>query len=85
MTDLEKLRVLLLHWINHNQEHIAEFDRWANKLCKDSDNIQVKEALKKTISASEQVTKELRHALDLAGGPIESPGPHGHHHEHGKD
>jgi hypothetical protein len=91
MTDLEKLRVLLPHWINHNQEHIAEFNRWA-KLCKDSDNIQVKEALKNATGASEQVTKELRHALDLAGGPIESPEPHGHHHghdhthhEHGKD
>jgi hypothetical protein len=85
MTDLEKLRVLLPLWIDHNQEHIAEFDRWA-KLCKDSDKIQVKEALKKAISATEQVTKELQHALDLAGGLIESPELHGNtHHEHGKD
>lgn len=82
MTDLEKLRVLLPYWITHNREHIAEIDRWA-KLFEDSDNIQVKEALKKAISATEQVTKELQHALDLAGGPIESPEPHSHHHGHG--
>ncbi|MEA3384964.1 MAG: hypothetical protein U9Q89_00680 [Thermodesulfobacteriota bacterium] len=82
MTDLEKLRVLLPHWIMHNREHITEIDRWAT-LFEDSDNIQVKEALKKAISATEQVTKELQHALDLAGGPLESSEPHGHHHEHG--
>jgi hypothetical protein len=85
MTDLEKLRILLPHWIAHNYEHIAEIDRWA-KLCEGSDNIQVKEALKKAISATEQVTKELQHAMDLAGGPIESPELHGHtYHGHGKD
>jgi hypothetical protein len=92
MTGLEKLRVLLPYWIAHNREHMAEIDRWA-KLCEDSDNIQIKEALKKAISATEQVTKELQHALDLAGGPIGSHDePHGHHnghghthHEHGKD
>ena len=81
MTDLEKLRVLLPHWIAHNHEHIAEIDRWA-KLCEDSDNIQVKKALKKAISAAEQVTEKLQYALDLAGGPIENPETHGHHHGH---
>ena len=91
MNDLEKLRVLLPHWIAHNHEHIAEIDRWA-KLFENSDNIQVKEALKKAINATEQVAEELQHALDLAGGPIESPETHGRqqghrhtYHEHGKN
>lgn len=91
MTGLEKLRVLLPHWIAHNHEHIAEIDRWA-KLCEAS-NTQVKEALKKAIGSTEKVNEELQHALDLAGGPIERHDePHGHHqghghthHEHGKD
>ncbi len=85
MTDLEKLRVLLPHWINHNKEHGSEFLRWA-KLCEDSDNAEVAEALRKAIGTTEQVSRELEHVLDLAGGPIEDPGLHGHHHhEHGKD
>ena len=29
MTDIEKLRVLLPHWIEHNEEHATEFGRWA--------------------------------------------------------
>ena len=92
MTGLEKLRVLLPYWIEHNREHIVEIDRWA-KLCENSDSIQVEEALKKAISAAEKVTEELQHALDLAGGPIERHDePHDHHHgsdhahqSHGKD
>jgi len=30
-TDLEKLRALLPHWIEHNAEHAAEFRTWAEK------------------------------------------------------
>jgi len=86
MTDLEKLRVLLPHWINHNGEHGKEFLHWV-KLCEDSGHAQLAEALKKAIETTKQVNRDLEHALDLAGGPIEGPGLHGHHHhhEHGKD
>jgi hypothetical protein len=31
MTDLDKLRALLPHWIEHNAEHAAEFRRWADR------------------------------------------------------
>ena len=29
--DLTKLRVLLPHWIEHNQDHAASFRKWAEK------------------------------------------------------
>jgi len=29
--DLAKLRILLPHWIEHNEEHAASFRRWATK------------------------------------------------------
>jgi hypothetical protein len=82
MTDMEKLRILLPHWIAHNHEHIAEIDRWAS-LCEISDNIHVKEALKKAIGATEKVNEELQHAMDMAGGPIEDPEAHGRQQRHG--
>lgn len=31
MTDLQKLRILLPHWIEHNTEHAAEFRAWAER------------------------------------------------------
>jgi len=30
-TDMERLRVLLPHWIEHNNEHAAGFQEWAEK------------------------------------------------------
>jgi len=32
MIDLQKLRVLLPHWIEHNAEHAAEFREWAERV-----------------------------------------------------
>ena len=29
MNEIEKLQVLLPHWIEHNQEHANEFRKWA--------------------------------------------------------
>jgi hypothetical protein len=31
MTDQDKLRALLPHWIEHNDEHAAEFRTWAER------------------------------------------------------
>lgn len=31
MTEEEKLRVLIPHWIEHNAEHADEFSRWADR------------------------------------------------------
>ena len=31
MTDLQKLRILLPHWIEHNAEHAAECREWAER------------------------------------------------------
>ncbi len=82
MTDLEKLRILLPHWVAHNHEHMAEIDRWAS-LREISNNVQIKEALQKAIAATEKVNEELQHAMDMAGGPIENPETHGHQQRHG--
>ena len=31
MTDAEKLKILLDHWIEHNTAHKEEFERWAQR------------------------------------------------------
>ena len=31
MNEVEKLRVLIPHWIEHNQEHAAEFRHWVEQ------------------------------------------------------
>lgn len=85
MTDLEKLRVLLPHWITHNREHGEEFKRWAEDIEK-AGHKEVAGALKRAIEATKEATGMLEHCLELAGGPLEKgPGgdhPHHHHHPH---
>jgi len=31
MTELEKLKQLLEHWIEHNEAHVKTYDEWASK------------------------------------------------------
>lgn len=38
MNDIEKLRVLLPHWIEHNAEHADEFLTWAERARKSSED-----------------------------------------------
>lgn len=72
MTEQKKLRVLLPHWIEHNDEHAAEFRRWATHAGDATADIE-------EAAAKMQVVKRaLTAALEKLGGPLE----HGHHHDH---
>ncbi len=77
MNQLEKLRVLLPHWIEHNQGHAEECRKWADQL----DDENVSSSLEGALEAMEQVTRQLQDALGKAGGPMDDKA-HGHHHHH---
>ncbi len=73
MKDLEKLRVLLPHWIEHNSEHAGEFRDWAGR---------AGEAEASILSAAqliEEANARLEEALETLGGA------HHHPHEHAHD
>ena len=72
MTEMDKLRVLLQHWMEHNKEHAAEFLRWSEKAG------PAKAAVRAAAEKMKVVNQELSSALDLLGGPAEHP--HGHDH-----
>lgn len=70
MDDIEKLRVLIPHWIEHNDEHAREFHQWAES---------AGDAAPELIAASrtmQQVNQNLSIALEKLGGA--HPHPHGH-------
>ena len=71
MTDLDKLRALLPHWIEHNAEHAAEFRRWAHLAGQAEADIEAAAAQMEAANAS------LAAALEKLGGPLEQ-----HHHSH---
>lgn len=78
MNNTEKLRILLPHWIEHNDEHGREFQRWAKAMEEDG-NTETAEALVKAAAMAAEVSRALDKALKLAGGPL---GDHSHHHHH---
>lgn len=73
MSDQEKLRVLLVHWVAHNREHAETFRQWARR----AGQLGSREAASKLEAAVQEidvVNNRLLTALDLLGGPLE------HHH-----
>jgi hypothetical protein len=65
VTDQEKLRILLTHWIEHNREHSEEFGRWIGRAGAASAEIE---------AAVDHMTKagaDLEKALEKLGGPAE--------------
>lgn len=70
MTDLEKLRVLLPHWIEHNHSHVAEFTKWAG-LVKAGDNRQIARLIEEAIDHLQKADRVLDLALERLGGPLD--------------
>ncbi|MCI5226141.1 MAG: hypothetical protein D3918_05635 [Candidatus Electrothrix sp. AX2] len=81
MKDIEKLRVMLPHWIDHNQGHGGEFAQWAEKLADDSPEVVA--LLREAVQSLEKAQRSLEEALEKAGGPLEMPeGGVVHNHTH---
>jgi hypothetical protein len=71
LTDLEKLRRLIPHWIEHNQSHADEFMRWAARARLSGEN-QTAELIENAADLLLQAGAGLEAALDNAGGPAET-------------
>jgi hypothetical protein len=68
MNEMDKLRVLIPHWIEHNNEHADEFRRWAG---------QAGNAAPDILTAADALTRasdSLAAALEKLGGALS------HHH-----
>jgi len=69
MNEIEKLRVLIPHWIDHNLEHAEEYRRWAQQAGDATTDILI------AAQAFAQANVSLSAALEKIGGLLE-------HHEH---
>lgn len=77
-TTIEKLRVLLPHWLEHNRHHAAEFRQWASS-ARNEDAGRLAELLERAAAGTAAVDEILKEAESEAGGPDDAHRvPHGH-------
>jgi nickel/cobalt exporter len=62
-TDMEKLRILIDHWIEHNEEHADEFRKWAER-AKSAGNEDIYDDILKAIEKLHDANENLRAALE---------------------
>ena len=65
MNETKKIRLLIPHWIEHNDEHAEEYLRWAEHAGEASPDLLA------AVAAVAQVNRALTAALGKLGGPIE--------------
>jgi hypothetical protein len=65
VNEIDKLRVLLPHWIEHNGEHASEFRDWADRAG------PARDALLQAARLMEKANAQLRDALGRLGPPQE--------------
>lgn len=70
MTDQEKVRALLPHWIEHNAEHASEFRSWAERV-RATGQEEVAEEIALAAKELGWVNEALSAALKKLGGPLE--------------
>ena len=63
MLELEKLKHLLEHWIEHSREHTIRYAEWAEKVR--SESPEVSEILKEAVKKFEEGEKLLKKAMDV--------------------
>lgn len=67
LNEKEKLRLLLPHWLEHNQKHKLEFESWALALRQEGE-IEAADLIVKAIAGMTTLDDNLAAALDKLGG-----------------
>ena len=76
MKGLEKLRVLLPHWIDHNTGHEEEFLKWV-EVAREEGQKEVADYIAAAVEKMQETSALLEKALEKSGGPAPD---HQHHH-----
>ncbi|MBE8539291.1 hypothetical protein [Geoglobus acetivorans] len=61
--EIEKLKHLLQHWIDHNNEHVSKYLEWAEKI--EDEYPDVSQKIKESIEFFESGNLKLKEAFEL--------------------
>jgi len=70
MNDIDEVRKLLPHWIEHNAEHAAEVREWVERVQQAGED-SAAQGIVFAANALETATEALQAALKQLGGPLE--------------
>lgn len=62
MDEKKKLSVVIDHWIEHNESHMAEYRKWAEKARELGLGV-VKAEIEKAVQSLDQCNQNLRNAM----------------------
>lgn len=63
MTEMEKLKHLLGHWIEHNEAHVKTYEEWASK-AESSGEKKLSEILKQIAEENKKLEELFKKALE---------------------
>ncbi|MEE8329345.1 MAG: hypothetical protein V3R54_05385 [Thermodesulfovibrionia bacterium] len=63
MTEMEKLKHLLEHWIDHNESHVKNYEEWALKADNSGEN-KLSEILKQIAKENKKIERLFKKALE---------------------
>jgi len=63
MTERDKLRHLLKHWMEHNEAHVDTYDEWAQKAAAMGEN-ELSDILKQITDESRKLNNLFQKALE---------------------
>ncbi|HTY21977.1 MAG TPA: hypothetical protein VMC85_02535 [Desulfomonilaceae bacterium] len=91
MDDVQKCKIRLKHWIDHNLEHMKGYEDAAH-LLQENGYSEAAEMIRHGTHSVEVANAEFEKALASLGGenkigdgPADASGSVGHHHEHSHD
>ncbi len=88
-TTLEKLKIMLPHWIEHNRNHEAEFKKWAAAARTEGAEglADLLDRAAANMAATDGILQTARSQAGVPsdGGDVPPTHTHHHHHDHGHD
>ena len=78
-SDIEKLQMLITHWLEHNESHGEEYAKWA-AVARQAGHPTTAEHIEQAVDLLAKADKAFEKALESVGGPHQGHRPHQHHH-----
>jgi len=77
-SDIEKLQMLITHWLQHNESHGREYSKWV-EVARKAGLSSTAEYIEMAVDLLAKADKAFKIALESVGGPSKG---HQHHHDH---